>query len=61
MKPWPAATIILKALAVATVWAAGMRGVEAAAGNWILQGTILALSAGVVVFVGLSFFIHIRE
>ena len=58
MNPWGTVIVVcIKALAVATIWAATMRALPILESE-ILRGAVLAGSAGVVVFVGFSFFIH---
>ena len=60
MNPWGTVILVsIKAMAVATIWAAAMKTVQVVESE-MLRGAVLVVSAGVVVFLGSSFFIHRR-
>jgi len=60
MNPWVTVILVaVKAMAVATIWAAAMKAVQVVESE-VLRGAVLVVSAGVVVFLGLNFLIHRR-
>jgi len=60
MNPWGTVVLVcVKAMAVATIWAAAMKAVQVVESE-ILRGAVLVVSAAVVVFLGLNFLIHRR-
>jgi len=60
MNPWVTVILVaVKAMAVATFWAAAMKAVQVVESE-VLRGAVLVVSAGVVVFLGLNFLIHRR-
>ena len=60
MNPWGTVILVaVKAMAVATIWAAAMKAVQVVESS-ILRGAVLVVSADVVVFLGLNFLIHRR-